>query len=113
MEIRIQEYEYYLLPAADLEKEIERLNKNLQDERSQHMYTLAEFNNYRRHIERRGIRLFMEVKDETILPLWDILNDLENTMNLPVNGGHSLMESMQIVHQKLLAYLVSQRIMPA
>jgi molecular chaperone GrpE (heat shock protein) len=109
MEIRIQEYDYNLLPAADLEKEIERLNQNLQNERSLHLYTLAEFINYRRQITRNGNLYFGETKREILLPLLDILESLGNTILRPVGDGQTVKNRMQIAYKKLLLFIESQR----
>lgn len=109
MEIDNPEYKYYLLPAADLRKEIDRLRENMQAVRDQHMYTLARFNNYRRRVAQNGNPPTGEAKRETLLPLLDILDGLENALQFPINNGQTLKQSMQIAHQKLLLFLESQR----
>jgi molecular chaperone GrpE (heat shock protein) len=109
MEIRIQEYDNNLLPAADLEKEIERLHENLQNERIQHMYTLAEFINYRRQVARNGNLSFGETKREILIPLLDILESLGNTILRPVGDGQTIKNRMQIAYKKLLLFIESQR----
>lgn len=107
-----QEHEYDLLPAADLEGEIERLQENLREERDRHLRTLADFKNYRRHIQRDGNKLAEDGKREMILPLLGIIDDMEKALQWTADGEHALVKSVQIIHQKLLALLETQGVRP-
>jgi molecular chaperone GrpE len=107
-----QEHEYDLLPAADLEGEIESLQENLRDERDRHLRTLADFKNYRRHIERDGNKLAEDGKREMILPLLGIIDDLEKALQWAGDEEQALVKSVQIIHKKLLALLETQGVRP-
>jgi molecular chaperone GrpE len=100
-----QEHEHYLLPAADLTKEIERLHENIRDEHDLHLRTMADFKNYRRRIERDGNKLAEDGKREIILPLLDIIDDLDKTLKWEDNGGQNLIKGVQNIRKKLLALL--------
>jgi molecular chaperone GrpE (heat shock protein) len=68
-----------LLPPADLAKEIERLHESLRDERDRHLCTLADFKNYRRHIERDGNKFAEDGIRKISLRFLDIIDYLEKT----------------------------------
>jgi len=106
------EHEYNLLPPRDLAEEIERLHENLRDECDQHLRTLADFKNYRRRVERDGNKLTEEVKREIILPLLDIIDDLEKILQWTTDREKTVVKSVQIIHQKLLVLLEAQEIRP-
>ena len=77
MAAHVKEHNQNLLPPADLEGEIERLREVLIIERDRNLRTLADFKNYRRRVERDGGKLAEEGKRVIILPLLDIIDDLE------------------------------------
>ena len=112
MDFIVREYEYYLLPPANFSKEIDRLNTSLYEERVQHMYLLAEFRNYRRHVENNSNNRGLKVRKEDILQLLEILDDLENALRLKTDGEHSPVKSVQIIQKKLVALLTSQNVEP-
>ena len=107
-----QEHEYDLLPAADLEGEIERLQENLREERERHLRTLADFKNYRRRIERDGNKLAEDGKREIILSLLDIIDDMEKALQWTGDGEQTLMQGVRNIHQKLLALLETLDVLP-
>jgi molecular chaperone GrpE len=107
-----QENEDNLLPATDLEGEIERLQENLRDERDRHLRTLADFKNYRRHMERDGNTLAEDGKREMILPLLDIIDDMEKMLQWTTDEEQAVVKSAHIIHEKLLALLESQGVRP-
>jgi molecular chaperone GrpE len=101
----VQEHDLNLLPPADLAGEIERLQEDLQNERDQHLRTLADFKNYRRRIERDGNKLGEEGKRAIILPLLDIIDDMEKALHWVSNGNQPSAKGVRFIHQKLLALL--------
>jgi molecular chaperone GrpE (heat shock protein) len=80
LETLIHEQNQNLLPPADLVGEIDRLQERLRIERDRNLRTLADFKNYRRRMERDGNKLAEKGKREIILPLLDIVDDIEKSM---------------------------------
>ena len=62
MATRAQENEDILLPPADQAEEIEKLQEDLLNERARNVRMLADFKNYRRHIERDSNKLADELR---------------------------------------------------
>lgn len=107
-----QEHDPDLLPPADLAGEIEKLKDDLCKERERNLRTLADFTNYRRRVERDGIKLAVEGKREIILPLLDIIDDLEKAMKWADDSDSPVVKGMHSTHKKLLALLKTHGVLP-
>lgn len=112
MEIQIHESGQNLLPPADLAEEIERLQEGLRIERDRNLRTLADFKNYRRRIERDGNKIAEEGTRAIILPLLDIIDDLEKAMQSASDTEQPVLEGVRIIHKKLLALLETNGVLP-
>lgn len=97
-----------LLPAADLGAEIERIKEQLREEHDRHIRTLADFKNYRRRQEIEGKKSADSGKREIMLPLLDIVDDLERSLERAEEGGEGLTEGVKLIHRKLVALLEAQ-----
>ena len=106
------EQERNLLPPAGIAEKIERLQENVREERDRYLRTLADFKNYRRHIERDGNKLAEDSKREMILPLLDIIDDMEKALQWASNGELTLMKGVRNIHQKLLVLLETLGVLP-
>jgi molecular chaperone GrpE len=101
-----------LLPPADLAGEIEKLRDELRNERDQHLRTLADFANYRRRIERDGKRLGEESKRALIIPVLDVIDDMEKALPWANDEKQPLVHGVRIIHHKLLALLATHDVFP-
>jgi molecular chaperone GrpE len=108
----MKEHNQNLLPPADLEGEIERLQELLITERDRNLRTLADFKNYRRRVERDGNKLAEEGKRSIIVHLLDIVDDLEKAMQSTGNAQQPVVQGVRIIHKKLLALLESHGVHP-
>lgn len=108
MVIPIKGHDLNLLPPTDWEGEIERLQEGLRIERDRTLRTLADFKNYRRRIERDGSKLAEEGKRGIILPLLDIVDDLENAMKWTGDTERPFVKGVALIHQKCIALLEAQ-----
>ena len=108
----MKERDKNLLPPADWEGEIERLEEGLRLERDRTLRTLADFKNYRRRIEHDGSKLAEEGKRAIILPLLDIIDDLEKAMQWARDPEQPFVKGVQIIHQKFLTLLEAQGVLP-
>jgi molecular chaperone GrpE len=106
------EHNQSLLPPADLEGEIERLQEAIQVERDRNLRTLADFKNYRRRIERDGNKLADEGKRGIILSLLDIIDDLEKAMKWTGGSEQPFVKGVRIIHQKFLSLLETNGVLP-
>ena len=107
-----QENEENLLPPADLAREIDKLRDDLLVERARNVRALADFKNYRRHSERDGNKLGDEGKREIMLPLLDLIDDMENALQCAGDEEQALVKGVRNIHQKLLALLETLGVLP-
>jgi molecular chaperone GrpE len=108
----VKEYDPNLLPPADWDGEIDRLQDCLRLERDRTLRTLADFKNYRRRIERDGSKFAEAGKREIILPLLDIVDDLEKAMKWAVDSEQPFVKGVELVRLKFLSLLESQGVLP-
>ncbi len=111
MNIPILDNEQNLLPPADLAAEIQRLQEELIRERDRSLRTLADFKNYRRRIERDGNKIAEETKREMMLPMLDLLDDIEKALKHAKNSEQPFVKGLQIFHKKFLALLRTQGVL--
>ncbi len=112
MEIHIHENEQNMLPPADWAAEIQRIREELMNERDRNLRTLADFNNYRRRVERDVSKLAEEGKRGIILPLLDIIDELENAMRWASGEEEPFVRGVRSIHQKVLALLETHGVIP-
>jgi molecular chaperone GrpE len=108
----VQKNDLNLLPPADLAGEIDRLREVLLIERDRNLRTLADFKNYRRRVERDSAKLADEGKRSIILPVLDIVDDIENALHWTDDAEHHVVEGLRIIHRKLLALLEANGVLP-
>jgi molecular chaperone GrpE len=108
----VKEHNQNLLPPADLAGEIERLQEELINERDRNLRTLADFKNYRRRVERDGSKLAEEGKRGIILPLLDIIDDIEKALQWASDEEQPVVKGVRIIHQKFLALLETHGVLP-
>jgi len=101
-----------LLPAADLAAEVGRLKEQLSEERERTVRALADFKNYKRRQEIEGKKQADSGKREIILPLLDIVDDIERSLVRAEQEGGALAEGLNLIYRKVLALLESQDIRP-
>jgi molecular chaperone GrpE len=111
MEIQIHEKGQNLLPPADWEAEIQKLKEELSNERDRNLRTLADFKNYRRRIERDGNKTAEEGKRRMLIPLLDIIDDMEKALQWANDAEQPSVKGMRIIHRKFLALLETQGVL--
>jgi len=112
MNKNMRENELILLAPVDLESEIQRLHDELIDERDRNLRTLADFNNYRRRIEREGNKIVEEGTRRMILPLLDIIDDMEKALESAESTKLPYVKGLQMIHNKFLSVLESFGVIP-
>jgi molecular chaperone GrpE len=112
MAMNLNENERSLLPPVDWAGEIESLQEALRLERDRNLRTLADFKNYRRRVEQDGSKLAEDGKRGIILPLLDVIDDLEKAMQWTSDTEAPVLKGLRIIHRKLLALLESHGVFP-
>lgn len=108
----VQRHNPNLLPPASLTGEIDKLRGDLLDERDRTLRTLADFKNYRRRVERDNGKIAEEGKRGIILPLLDIIDDMEKAMQWASDAEQPVVKGVRIIHKKLLALLETNGVRP-
>ncbi|MGD1045148.1 MAG: nucleotide exchange factor GrpE [Bacteroidota bacterium] len=114
MEIPVHENEneQNLLPPADWAIEVQELQEELLHERDRNLRTLADFKNYRRRIERDGNKIAEESKRGMLLPMLDIVDDIEKALKSAHDAKQPFVKGVHIIHQKFLALLATHGVLP-
>src|ERR1700728_3362022 len=92
--------------------ELERLQEELRTEHEMYLRALADFDNYRRRVERESIHTARSGKREIILSLLDVLDGFDRAFQHAEKNQSALWEGLQAIHRKLLAVLQAQGIAP-
>ncbi|MBE3587415.1 MAG: nucleotide exchange factor GrpE [Thermoanaerobacteraceae bacterium] len=85
------------------EKELAELRRELAEEKNRHLRTLADFDNYRRRVEREAREKSLEGKKALILDLLPVLDNLERAIDqLPDEG---VARGLAMVYRQMLDLL--------
>jgi molecular chaperone GrpE len=89
---------------ADIESDLENLRMDLAKANDRHLRLAAEFDNYKKRIERERAELYSRAQADLTQRLLDVVDDLERVADFgedtPVT---SLLQGVQLVEKKLLA----------
>lgn len=98
---------------TDAEK-IARLEEQIEKEKSEYMFLLAEFDNFRKRTMREKQDLIKNGAEKAMLELLPVIDDLERALQAIDEGGDldSLKEGVTLIHNKFIKYLESQQVKP-
>jgi len=93
--------------------EVERLKEEVRHEHEMYLRALADFENYRRRVERERGEAARSGKREIILALLEVLDGFDRAALQQTSAApSSLSEGVQILHRKLLSLLEAQGLTP-
>jgi molecular chaperone GrpE len=92
--------------------EIERLKEELRREHDMYLRALADFDNYRRRVERERASAARSGKREMILSLLGVLDDFDRALAHVGNAPAALSDGLRALHRKLLGLLEAQGVTP-
>jgi molecular chaperone GrpE len=92
----------------ELQREIERLNHELQREHEMYIRNLADFDNYRRRVERERAQATQAGKRELILPLLELMDDFERAIEHMNDDPQSVVVGLRTIHRRLAGLLAAQ-----
>jgi molecular chaperone GrpE len=95
-----------------MERTVENLEQELKSEHGLYLRALADFENYRRRIERERGQLGKESLRRFLLPLLDVIDDFDRFLNLVENETSPFIAGMRVVHGKLLKLLEVEGVRP-
>ena len=92
--------------------EIERLKEELAREHDMYLRALADYDNYRRRIERERATAARSGKRDLILQLLEVLDGFDRALQHVDDAPSSVSEGLQLLHRKLLGLLEAQGVTP-
>jgi molecular chaperone GrpE len=92
--------------------EVERLKQELSRERDMHLRTRADFDNYRKRVQREWDSAAHAGKRQLILALLDVMDDFERALTYANTAPASILVGARVIHQRLTDVLRAQGVVP-
>ena len=92
--------------------EIEWLKQELSREHAMHLRALADFDNYRKRIQREQESAARAGKRQLVLALLDVMDDFERALAYANTAPASILTGARVIHQRLMDLLQAQGIAP-
>jgi len=99
-------------PVAEEVPEAERLQEELARERDMRLRALADYDNYRKRIERERAGAAQAGKRDIILKLLELADNFERAFRHSEEAPASWIEGMQSIHRQLMGLLEAQGVAP-
>jgi molecular chaperone GrpE len=98
--------------ASEPDAEREQLKADLRREREMHLRALADFDNYRRRVERDRAKAGATATRDIILSLLEVADGFDRARPYLESAPASVAEGVQAIHRRLLDLLDSQKVTP-
>ena len=95
-----------------LQAETARLKEELRREHEIYLRNVADFDNYRRRVERERASVAQAGKREMVLSLLDVLDDFERALEHMDEAPASVSVGLSAIYQRLAGLLESQGVIP-
>jgi molecular chaperone GrpE len=92
--------------------EIERLKQELSRSRDQYLRALADFDNYRKRVQREQDSAAQAGKRQLVLALLDVMDDFDRAFAYASTAPESILAGARVIHQRLLDLLQAQGVVP-
>ncbi|MGH7552570.1 MAG: nucleotide exchange factor GrpE [Longimicrobiales bacterium] len=92
----------------DIESELENLHRDLAKTNDRYMRLAAEFDNYRKRVERERSELYTKAQADLARKLLEVVDDLERVAHFDESTpAKALLEGVQLVEKKMVQVLES------
>ena len=92
--------------------EIERLKHELSREHDLHLRALADFDNYRKRVQRERDSAALAGKRQLVLALLDMMDDFERALTYANAAPESILAGARVIQQRLTDLLQAQGVVP-
>ncbi|HEY7495396.1 MAG TPA: nucleotide exchange factor GrpE [Candidatus Tectomicrobia bacterium] len=92
--------------------EIERLTQELSRTRDLHLRALADFDNYRKRVQREQDNAAQVGKRQLVLALLEVMDDFERALAYAHTAPESILAGARVIHQRLTDLLQAQGVTP-
>jgi molecular chaperone GrpE len=99
-------------PTGSEPTETERLKEELQREHEMYLRALADFDNYRRRVERERASALRSGKRELLVSLLEVLDSFDRALEHSVDSSSSVSEGLQAIGRKLRRVVEAQGLTP-
>lgn len=97
---------------ADAPAEIEQLKQELAREHDMYLRALADFDNYRKRVERERAAAARGGKREIMRPLLDVVDNFDRALNHIGDAPAAISQGFRALHRQLLGLLEAQGVTP-
>jgi molecular chaperone GrpE len=94
------------------QEEIERLQQELSRERDLRLRALADFDNYRKRVQRERDSAAQAGKRQLVLALLGVMDDFERALVYANTAPESILTGARLIHQRLMDLLQAQGVVP-
>ncbi len=96
------------------EEQIEKLQAELEKEKNQYMFLMADFENLRKRTLKEKADLLKYGGETAMRNLLPVVDDFERAMQAMAQGGdlESLKEGVELIYNKFVKYLESNKVVP-
>jgi molecular chaperone GrpE len=98
--------------ASAAQGEIERLQQELSRERDLRLRALADFDNYRKRVQRERDSAAQAGKRQLVLALLGVMDDFERALVYADTTPESILTGARLIHQRLMDLLLAQGVVP-
>ena len=95
-----------------MERTVEALEQELKSEHHLYLRALADFDNFRRRIDRERANLGKEALRNFLVPLLDVIDDLERSLKAAETEKSPLVDGVRAVRDKFLRVLDAEGVRP-
>ena len=95
-----------------MERTVEALEQELKSEHHLYLRALADFDNFRRRIDRERANLGKEALRNFLVPLLDVIDDLERSLKAAETEKSPLVDGVRAVRDKFLRVLAAEGVRP-
>jgi molecular chaperone GrpE len=92
--------------------EIERLKHELSREHDRHLRALADFDNYRKRVQRERDSAAQAGKRQLVLALLDVMDDFERALAYANTAPESILTGARVIHKRLTDLLQAEGVVP-
>jgi molecular chaperone GrpE len=97
---------------AEPPAEIERLKEELAREHDMYLRALADFDNYRKRVERERGAVARSGKREVLRALLDVLDNFDRAFSHIGDAPSSVFQGVQLLQRQIMALLEAQGVLP-
>jgi molecular chaperone GrpE len=92
--------------------EIERLKHELSREHDRHLRALADFDNYRKRVQRERDSAAQAGRRQLVLALLDVMDDFERALAYANTAPESILTGARVIHKRLTDLLQAEGVVP-